>query len=215
MFTNLPFGKKCAKLAVMKIATVIAGNPWRQNTYVVVTDSATILVDAGSDFSKILQAYRRIADGAFNIDAILLTHIHFDHIMGLKSVLENSECPVYVSAHGKANINSDEWTENHWLNLELGFDTSRFVTVKNGAKIKVNDETVTFFETKGHSPNSGCFLIEDALFTGDTRFAFATGRVDLKGGSEKEMLASLKVIDGINYKLGYPGHGIPFKKETN
>ncbi len=72
--------------------------------------------------------------------------------------------------------------------------------------INLNINELKIINTSGHSKGSICILYNDILFSGDTIFHNGIGRIDLPGGSEKEMRESLQKIQNINYKILCPGH---------
>jgi hydroxyacylglutathione hydrolase len=162
------------------------------------------VVDPAWDANEILN----LARGAdLNIRHILVTHGHPDHTNALESLLDATNARVY--------IHSDEVDYMREVARSFGmstdFLTSRagnIQTVSDGEKIRMGNLTVQCLHTPGHSPGSQCFLIENSLFSGDTLFVDACGRVDMPGGDPRKMWWSLnhilRALD--DNTIIYPGH---------
>ncbi len=102
-------------------------------------------------------------------------------------------------------------THNHYdhienLNLFKNAKIYRAEELNENSIIKELSE-IKIIETPGHTPESKCFLYQDILFSGDTIFhQGGVGRTDFPGGSEKELIKSLKKLKKINFKILCPGH---------
>jgi hydroxyacylglutathione hydrolase len=162
------------------------------------------VVDPAWDVQAILKMAQ---ESNLNIRHILVTHGHPDHINGLESLLEATNAMVY--------IHSDE--VGYMLEVARSFGMSTdFIsrrsgnirTVADGEKISVGKLTVQCLHTPGHSPGSQCFLVENCLFSGDTLFVDACGRIDMPGGDPQKMWWSLNhtlhALD--DNTIIYPGH---------
>ena len=138
------------------------------------------------------QEILRVAEGkGWTIATILLTHSHFDHANALEVLAELTGAEIYVHEADVADLPS---------NLELH-------PTKEGTKIPIGSLTVACLHTPGHTPGSQCFLVDDALITGDTLFVDNCGRVDLPGSSPSDMLASLSRLAKLDPAIVvYPGH---------
>jgi hydroxyacylglutathione hydrolase len=162
------------------------------------------VVDPAWDAGEILN----LARGAdLSIRHILVTHGHPDHTNALESLLDATNARVY--------IHSDEVDYMREVARSFGmstdFLTSRagnIQTVSDGEKIQMGKLTVQCLHTPGHSPGSQCFLIENSLFSGDTLFVDACGRVDMPGGDPRKMWWSLnhtlRALEDTT--VVYPGH---------
>ena len=95
-----------------------------------------------------------------------------------------------------------------WL-LQKNITMGRYLTMlKDGSTFTYGDLTIKAHHTPGHTPGSVCYVIEGAMFTGDTLFAGGIGRCDLWGGDRIKIRESLQNLADLhyNYKI-YPGHG--------
>lgn len=178
------------------------------NCYIVsVSDHAPcIVIDPGDDADTIL---RTISAHDLRLEAILLTHGHFDHFAALDTLINATGCDFYISKPDSLMIR--DGAKNFSITF-LGMDISTSAlpkaTVANGDSLELAGLSVKVIETPGHSLGSVCYQIDDMLFSGDTLFQGSCGRVDGYSASPKAMLQSLALIRDIDNNLTiYPGHG--------
>lgn len=134
---------------------------------------------------------------------ILLTHGHWDHVGAIPALLEKwPDLPVY--AHEKELCPADE-PNPHYFFPHAGRNQR---TYGEGDSLSLGGLTLRVLHTPGHSGGSVVLLVEDVMLSGDTLFAGSCGRCDLPGGSEEQMLSSLKRLAELegDYKV-CPGHG--------
>ena len=162
-----------------------------------------VLIDA----TELLPEISEAAEG-YDIEYILLTHGHFDHILGLND-LKNE-------LHAKAVINkndlviSDNINEfTRLFNMPDSQPPVYEVFVEDGDEIISGNLKFKVIATPGHTEGGVCYLIDDKLFSGDTLFMESFGRTDLFGGNYRKLEDSIKnkifKLDE-NIKV-YPGHG--------
>ena len=152
----------------MIVHQILVGN--MQNfTYVIEDDNTEegIVIDPSWDLEKVQQIITR---KNLNIKYIVNTHHHFDHTIGNEGMAEFT----------KAKIIQHE-------NSELKND----ITVKDGDVIKFGNSELKVLHTPGHSKDSICLIGDGKIFSGDTLFVGNCGRIDLPGGSAKELFHSL------------------------
>lgn len=157
-----------------------------------------VVVDPGDQPDDIDQAIRQ--DG-LSLSMILITHGHFDHVLGVPGLLEKwPGTPVYV--HEK-EVNWNRAGDQYMLLPEV----EGIRPVKEGDTLPFAGTTIQVLHTPGHSPGSLTFRVGDVLFCGDTLFAGSCGRTDFVGGSYREILRSLKRLVSLEGNLRVcPGH---------
>ncbi len=177
----------------MKIQTLVLGD-YQVNCYLVSDDEGNaVIIDPGYEPERILL---RIRDLNLKVQAIFLTHGHFDHIGAVKPLSEALHCPIY--------LNPKDVTLPPYLTQGLLHYTDEY---EEGDRISIGKLSFTVLETPGHTRGSVCLLCEDAIFTGDTLFAGSCGRTDL-GGSWFDMVHSLNRVVALKEDLRvFPGHG--------
>ena len=185
----------------MKLYHLQSG-PLRVNSYFLVNENnQAIVIDSGENYKKIKQVENELG---FTIKAVLLTHAHFDHAGNAKK-LQNDGAMVYISSvDAKKLLNDDN------LSMDFGrkFDylTADF-TFEDGQVLDVCGIKIKVLITPGHTDGSACFMVDNALFTGDTLFDGSVGRTDFKSGNREDMIKSIKRLFALegNYTV-YPGH---------
>lgn len=157
--------------------------------------------------------------GDTDLQYVLLTHGHYDHIIGTKAVKEKYACKVAISAEDEGMLGSGKLSLAIYCN-EPQNNVDADIIIKDGDVIKLGETEIKVISTPGHTKGSVCFMAEDYLFTGDTLFRNSCGRVDLPGGSGREIVASLKKLANLegDYKV-MPGHDrtstLDFERRNN
>ena len=161
--------------------------------------NAAAIVDPGGDAEQILAAVKR---NGLDVKMILLTHGHFDHVLGVPGILkEYPGLPVYLT-----ETDYPEARDGGQFGYAMGaVDSIRFWD--EGDTVELGNLRIDVLRTPGHTPGSVVLRVEDALLTGDTLFAGSCGRTDFPGGSFREMQRSLKRLADLpgDYRV-YPGH---------
>ena len=187
-----------------------------ENTYFIVENGKSIVIDPGSEAKDIL-AFA----GDIEIKYIFLTHCHYDHMKGVNELREKTGALVCATSECAENIKRPEINlSGAWLKNDIIIEnTGIILTEENdfefeGIKIKT-------IKTPGHTNCSACFMVENNLFAGDTLFLQTTGRWDLPTGDENTLRKSIReklytLDEGIDV---YPGHGkktsIGYEKKFN
>ena len=191
------------------------------NCYLV-TDETTgesLLIDPGSygerqrDFIK--------SQGIENLKYILLTHGHFDHMIGVERFRNAFGGEVVIHQADADKISSAVGSLYSRFEREIPFASATAdIKVKDGDKLPFGGGEIEVIHTPGHTKGCVCYKTGDCLFTGDTLFRGSIGRVDFPDSDEDEMLSSLKKLGAIDgdYKV-YPGHEgtstLSYEKQTN
>jgi hydroxyacylglutathione hydrolase len=164
-----------------------------------------LIVDPGDEPERILGAVDELGLG---IDAILLTHTHFDHIGAVAPVARATGAPVYcpeLEVPVLANVMS--FTPPPFGPFE-SYDADE--TVAGGERLELAGMEIDVLFTPGHSPGHVTYSVADeqALFSGDVLFQGSVGRVDLPGGDGPTLMESIRgLVEGFPEETTvYPGH---------
>ena len=157
--------------------------------------------------------------GDTNLKYILLTHGHFDHIIGVKSVKEKYGAQVVISKEDEPMLNSAKLSLAVFCNAPQN-NVDADIIVKDGDEITLGKTKIKVMATPGHTSGSVCYIAENCIFSGDTLFYCSCGRTDFPSGSPEQMMSSLqklKALDG-DYKV-YTGHNnlttLDFERKNN
>lgn len=186
------------------------------NCYLIVDEKTnqSALVDC-TEFNEDIE--KMIGDT--DLKYILLTHGHFDHIGGARDTKAKYGASIVVSKSDAPMLNSSKLSLAVFCNAPQN-NADADIIVSDGDIIELGSIKIKTIATPGHTKGSVCYLAEDCLFTGDTLFKMSCGRTDFPGGSDEEMINSLKLLASIDgdYKV-YPGHNetttLSYEKEHN
>ena len=203
----------------MEIKRFLNDNAAQSNCYIISYENNCYVVDPGQEEMKEVIGY--IQENNLNLLAILLTHGHWDHILGIPAILEYKKVPIYVSEGGYEFLFNPELSLLAWREgeFELSGD-AEIITLKEKDKLGKNgkitegtntDEIFNFeiIETPGHSRGDICYYdrANKMLISGDTMFAGTYGRVDLPTSNPIQMGKSLKKLLALDEDVKvYPGH---------
>lgn len=191
----------------IKVGKLTLGS-YQTNCYLVYReDTMDVLVVDPADNGSFI--YEKLLEKGFNIQAVLLTHGHFDHVYGVRGLREKTNVKVYACEAEEALLKDPA--------LNVSDRTGRPVMVNPDVLLRDNEETeiagIKFkvIHTPGHTKGSCCYYFEEAgvLIAGDTLFCESVGRSDFPTGSERELLASIndKLMCLPDNVRVYPGHG--------
>lgn len=164
-----------------------------------------LLVDAPQGVARWLESQN------VKVNALFLTHQHFDHVMDVAAVKERHGCPVYAWTDFDRNLTLEKF---FGAMAGSAFSVPEFTVdhvLKEQTEVTVGDQVWKLQHIPGHSPDSLCFWLgdENLLFSGDVIFSGSLGRSDFPGGSHQQL------VTGIQEKLWslpevtqvFPGHG--------
>lgn len=189
----------------MKI-TRIPGGPLPTNCYLLTDEEtgATAVIDPGFESEELSESVQQIG----NVQAILLTHGHFDHISGVQKMQKLTGAKIYLYADEMLFVKDGS------LNLAGAFFGSEVppfrvdVPLNDNETIQLGKLDIRVLHTPGHTVGGCCFLVEDVIFSGDTLMKLSCGRTDCPTGNYSQMLDSLCRLAELkgDFKV-YPGHG--------
>jgi hydroxyacylglutathione hydrolase len=183
--------------------------PVHENCFIVRQKDApnALIVDPGDEADKLLDAVTRL--GIETVEAILITHTHFDHIGAVAPVAAATKAPVYcpeLETQVLANI----MDYVPWPGFGPFESYEADHAVAGGETLQIGGLDIEVMFTPGHSPGHVSYAIRDheALFSGDVLFQSSVGRVDLPGGDWPTLLASIEnlVSSYPPETTVYPGH---------
>lgn len=203
-------------MKVEKFVTGIIGT----NCYLAVNEETkqAVVIDPAASPARLME---HIREEGLKIEAILLTHGHFDHIMGIDGFLKEYAVPVYVHEQDLPMMEDPRWNQS--AVYTAGYTFSKAEPVRDGQILSYAGYEFKVLHTPGHTPGGCCYYVESehVLFSGDTLFQRSVGRTDFEGSSMSDL------IRGIREKLMtlpddthvYPGHMgetmIGYEREQN
>lgn len=144
------------------------------------------------------------------VSKVLLTHAHFDHIYGLNKLIKISpSVKVYTNGYGKQMLLDARKNMSYYHETPFVFEnTENIVVIEDGDEIKLdNDQIAKAVFTPGHNPSCITWIIEDAIFTGDSFIPGIKTVTNLPGGNKSQALESQNLIKSLAIcKTIYPGH---------
>ena len=184
----------------------------QENTWIVRRDGAetALLIDPGDEPERIQAALDDL--GVETVEAILLTHTHFDHVGAVAPMAKASGAPVYcpkIEVPVLADIMA--WVPWPGIGPFESYDADE--TLEGGEKLELAGLEIDVFFVPGHSPGHLAYSIpaEGAILSGDVLFQGSIGRTDLPGGDHQRLLQSIgELLDSLPAETGVlPGHMAP------
>jgi len=182
--------------------------PVAENTYLFRRDGGTsaLLVDPGEEPDTLIAAVDAL--GA-TVEAIMLTHTHFDHVGAVAPLARHTGAPVYCP-RDEAFVLRDVMTYVPWAGFGPYESWDPEHLVAGGERLELAGFAIDVLSTPGHSPGHLTYVVADegAIFSGDVLFEGSIGRTDLPGGDTATLLASIAMLletlpDGTQV---FPGH---------
>jgi hydroxyacylglutathione hydrolase len=179
--------------------------PLEANCYLVWDDARrACAVDPGGEPDRLADL---VKGEQLDLQAILVTHGHFDHVEGVSGLAAVTDAKVYCSSRTAPILRGTEGCAATGLPVPAVVDQT-VVVVSDGAELTVGDLPVTVIATPGHTPDDLTFDIDGHLFSGDLLFHLSVGRTDFPGGDFARLLASIsRLASGYSPStLVHPGH---------
>jgi len=165
-----------------------------------------IMIDPGDEADRLMQP---LAERGLTLEAILLTHCHFDHIGAVTPVARATGAPVYCPEI-EVGVLADIMAYVPWPGFGPFESYEADHIVKGGETLNLAGLEIEVLFTPGHSPGHVTYSIRDeaALFSGDVLFQNSVGRVDLPGGDWDTLLESIRMLVESHpaETTVYPGH---------
>ena len=188
---------------MVNVHTLILGQ-LQTNCYVVWAEGSAscVVVDPADSPAQILEF---IASQGLTLEAVFLTHGHFDHVGAAEALQKATGCRLWMH---KGDYNQRKDPLNDYLYPLHDKELGEIVFCDDGDAISAAGLTFTVFSTPGHTRGSVCLLCGGAMFSGDTLFASSCGRTDLPGGDWATILQSLRRLSNLEADFTvFPGHG--------
>lgn len=195
-----------------RVSTVLGQNPGPftgpgTNTYLVGTGKRPILLDTGIGLDVydplLKQGLAETRNGATELQEIVITHVHQDHIGGT---------PHIQAQFGALQVSKKAWPEkDEGCDFPLNY-------IEDGTIIETDGATLRAIHTPGHAKDHLCYYLEEekSLFTGDLVLGAGTTVIPEEGGGLTEYLPSLRKLLALDLSVIYPAHGPairePYKK---
>lgn len=169
--------------------------PVQENCYLVRADpqaTSAVMIDPGEEPERLLAAIERWGVG---LEAILLTHTHFDHVGAVAPVARATGAPVYCPVLERGVL-ADIMRYVPYAGFGPFESWEAEQTVAGGEALVLAGLTIDVLFTPGHSPGHVTYAVADhaALFSGDVLFEGSVGRTDLPGGDHATLIASIQSL---------------------
>lgn len=192
--------------------------PLETNCYLVTCEKTNeaVLIDPGGVSPLLTKAIKE-----HHISAVILTHGHFDHIAGVKAVIEETGARFFIHANDAPMLADPDLNGSYFIGMHvITPEPSGFLD--DNRTILLGESSLKILHTPGHTRGGVSFTADDNfVISGDTLFKLSVGRWDLPGGDYQTLLKTLKDIFSImsDNTVVYPGHGhitsIGFEKQHN
>lgn len=192
----------------MILETLTVG-PFQENCYVIGDEESGVgaVVDPGDEAARIALA---VEQTNLEIEKILITHAHIDHVGAVAALVDEYACPVYMHAEAEPMLRQLP-TQAMMMGLRFGKVPSVDGYIADDEEIEVGGLRLRSLYTPGHAPGHLAFYAgsEGLVLSGDALFAGSIGRTDLPGGSMEVLLKSIneRLLTLPDETRVYSGHG--------
>lgn len=201
------------------IQTITVG-PLAVNCYLVGDPDTrqAFILDPGAEPERILDA---ASGGGWTVTSILVTHAHFDHVLGVQGLVETTGAPFLMHPDGVKLLERVPEVTQRWLGIDFPAPPQPDGFISEGDTVEAGGFTFRVVDTPGHSPGGICLIGEGEAFVGDTLFEGSIGRTDLPGADYEVLMTSIceKLLPLDDDTVLYPGHGpattVGVERKTN
>ncbi len=169
------------------VETFVLG-PLETNCYLLTSGSEAIVIDCGLEPMPLLRA---IHERDLDVQAIYLTHMHFDHIGGVADLQKITQAPVYGNTK---DLFLNDISVNYGGSQEFKHMVEFKMTDLQPGRITALGVPVMVFDTPGHTPGSLSYFFPSlgSVFVGDLIFMISAGRTDFPGGDHDQLIESVE-----------------------
>ena len=188
-----------------KIDTIVVGQ-LQTNCYIIRSGREAIIVDPGAEPDRIL---RFVKDSGLTPNLIVVTHTHFDHVLGVDKLRNELKIPFQIHQDDLPILESMQTRVRQFMGFDVPPPPKCDGFLKDGDSLKAGTERVQVIHTPGHSPGSISLKGDGYVLTGDALFNQSIGRTDLPGGDLETLLKSIRtrLFTLSDETVVYPGHG--------
>jgi len=183
---------------------------FKTNCYILIDESTkkAAIIDPADCCDELLNQLK--LNDISDVEYILLTHGHFDHILGvagLKKIYENAKVAIHSNDAGCLEHPEKSLAKKLLVAGRVQTPIRADVILNDNDEFYLGQLKLKVLHTPGHTPGSICFVCDDVIFSGDTLFCKTVGRTDFKGGSMEDMQKSINRLGNLqgNYTV-FPGH---------
>ena len=164
--------------------------PVQENAWLVSHEGRAVLVDPGEEAERL---QREIAEREVKVEAILITHCHFDHVGAVAAMARHTGAPVYCPA-GEVKILENINDYVRWPGFGPFEPYSPEHKVTGGDTLDLAGMTFDVISTPGHSPDHVTYATENLILSGDVLFQGSVGRTDLPGSDHATLMRSIATL---------------------
>jgi glyoxylase-like metal-dependent hydrolase (beta-lactamase superfamily II) len=177
------------------------------NSYMLIKKKSAIIIDPGFNGDRILAVMK---ENQLKLEAILLTHGHFDHIRDIQKLIEDQTCNVFVHDADYESLYDSK--KNYASTFGQNFSLDKNIPIKiikDKLQLNLLNEDIHVIHTPGHTFGSVMYQYKNQIFSGDTIFYDGIGRTDLFSGNFNAIRRTINMIKTTlsNQAMIWPGHG--------
>lgn len=187
-----------------KVTCFICGDA-QENTYILSKQNKALIIDPGGQHPSIADY---IESNHLQVQAILLTHCHYDHIAAVDFYARKYAVPVYIHELDQTGLSNPKQNLSALTGREFIVESESIALLKKKGHFLIADFAIDYILVPGHSLGSVAYIIDNDIFSGDVLFEDSVGRYDFPFCSMLDLAKSLEKLFALDDSLVvYPGHG--------